>query len=273
MSGNDPLDAMFGAESEPVREVPEAQSVTQETAPEPQPEPKPTEAKDTPRDERGRFAPKADGEQPQEAQPIEGEERGYVPLTALQKVRDESKRLKAELAELKQRYGSPQQQAPQQFQPQQPQYQEDIPPEVRIQHEMRNQILHTHELIAKRAYGRELVDEAKSWFEYLREHEPDFAYEIANDPAPYETLVEHYRAQQKVGAIQALMQQGFDPTNPIPWAEQVLRARQAQQQQAQPAPQQPSRPPPRSLASQPSSGGQDAVPTGPGQAFDSLFTR
>lgn len=265
MSGADPLDAMFGAESEVVRDEAPVTEQAQEAAPEPQPEPKPTEAKDTPRDERGRFAPKADGEQPQEAAPQE-DEKGFVPRKAILDERRKRQELEREVERLRAQFQQPQQ-------PQQPQQQEAMPPEVQQNIELRNQFLNMHEYTAKARHGDDVVEEAKQWFHDLARQEPGWAAEIQNDPFPYEALVRNYRTQQQVAAIQSLMAQGFDPTNPVPWAEQVLRARQAQQQQAQPAPQQPSRPPPRSLASQPSSGGQDAVPTGPGQAFDSLFTR
>lgn len=264
MSGADPLDAMFGAEPEPVREDAPVTEQAQ-AAPEPQPEQPQPEAKDTaPRDERGRFAPKAE-DQPQDAQPQEGEEKGFVPRKALQSERAKRQELEREIERLRA-------QAP----PQQPQYQpqeQGVPPEMRQQVELRNEFLNMHEYTAKARHGDDAVEEAKQWFHDLARQDPSWAAEIQNDPFPYEALVKNYRTQQQVGAIQALMAQGFDPTNPIPWAEQVLRQRMAQQQQAQPVPQQSSRPPPRSLASQPSSGSADQVPTGPGQAFDSLFTR
>lgn len=268
MSGNDPLDAMFGAGPEPVREeAPTPEPKQEATAPEPQESEQPrAEGDDRPRDERGRFAPKQEAEQPQEAQPPEGEERGFVPRKAVMEERRKRQELERKLEELERRFQAPQQP---QYQPQQ----EEIPPEVRQNAELRNQFLNMHEYTAKARHGDDVVEEAKQWFHDLARQDPAWAAEIQNDPFPYESLVRSYRSQQQVAAIQSLMAQGFDPTNPIPWAEQVLRARQAQQQQAQPAPQQPSRPPPRSLASQPSSGTADAIPVGPGQAFDSIFTR
>lgn len=266
MSGNDPLDAMFGAEPEPVREEAPVTEQTQATAPEPQPEQPQPQAQETPRDERGRFAPKAE-EQPQEAQPQEGEERGYVPRKVAIEERKKRQELERKIEEMERRFQQPQQP---QYQPQE----QGVPPEMRQQVELRNEFLNLHEYTARARHGDEIVTEAQQWFHDLARQDPAWAAEIQSDPHPYEALVRNYRTQQQVGAIQALMAQGFDPTNPIPWAEQVLRQRMAQQQQqAQPVPQQSSRPPPRSLASQPSSGSADQVPTGPGQAFDSLFHR
>lgn len=264
MSGADPLDAMFGAEPEPVRDVPEATPEPQATAPEPQPEQAPTEAREVPRDERGRFAPKVE-DAPQEAAPQE-DEKGFVPRKAILDERRKRQELERKLEEMERRFQQPQQQ----YQPQEPQ---GLPPEVQQQVQLRNEFLNMHEYTAKARHGDDVVEEAKQWFHDLAREEPGWAAKIQNDPFPYEALVRNYRTQQQVAAIQSLMAQGFDPTNPVPWAEQVLRARQAQQQQAQPASQQPSRPPPRSLASQPSSGAADTIPSGPGQAFDSLFHR
>lgn len=263
MSGADPLDAMFGAESEPVREIPEAQPV-QETAPEPQPEQPQAEAREVPRDERGRFAPKAEGEQPQEAQPQE-DEKGFVPRKAILDERRKRQELERKLEEMERRFQQPQ---PQQFQ-----QQEAIPPEVQRELDRKNEFFNTHEYMARVRYGDDAIDAVQQFFFDRSREDPEWAESIRNNRFPYEALVEEYRLEQKAAAFQNLIAQGFDPTNPIPWAEQVLRAQRAQQQQAQPVSQQPSRPPPRSLASQPSSGGQDVVPSGPGQAFDSLFTR
>jgi hypothetical protein len=155
---------------------------------------------------------------------------------------------------------------------------QQLPPDQQAALRYENDMLNTHELIAKAQHGDEVVEAAKAWFLQVAETEPGLVQSIRSSPHPYHALVQQFslevQAHQQLmlaQQMQQLMQAGFDPRDVDQWAIQRAQAL-AQQRQTQAQPQQPvGRAPPRSIVSQPNMGGQSATPIGPGAAFDKLF--
>ena len=237
-----------------------------EPEPAPQPETQQEQPETTqeavPRDERGRFAPRQDEPAaPTEAERLDDRQRvpdGYVPITALQKMRDEMRELKQQL----------------QRPPPRTQQDEDaqfarMTPQQQAEWQYRNDMLNMHEATARAQYGVDVVEQAKEWFQSAGGRDPGVIAAIQAAPFPYEELVQHYMAEVQAQTLLQLVQQGFDPADPDKWALERARQLAAEQQRAPPQ-QQPSSAP-KSIANVPASGQSATGPIGPGVAFDSVF--
>lgn len=237
------MDNLAFLDNEDTPVVPDAVEPVAETPTEPvaeQPEAKPEPA----RDENGRFKPKAEEPKPE---PV------MVPLQALHETRDEVKALRAKLEQLQQ----PQEQ------PKSPDIFED--PEgyqahlsSQFEQKLYQQTLAISQRFAEQQHGKEAVDQALAWGVERCNADPHFNAQVKSSPDPVGFAIEQYRRDQIASQVDLSEFQKF-------------QAWQAAQAATQPAPVAETPPPPRSLASLPSSGGAAHVPTGPGQAFDTLF--
>jgi hypothetical protein len=178
---------------------------------------------------------------------------GYVPVAALKELRDEIRGLKNP---------SP---PPTDAEP--PAY---IDPEV--QKELLNTRLNMSEELTRSNYGDEKVDAAKEWGVKRFEQNPAYQAEVLADRNPYRRLVEDHKrhlAVETFGALDPAQLQAFQAWQAAQPSGQAPAPSAAAPAVAIPAP--PT--PPASLASASSAGGPAVVPTGPGQAYDTLFQR
>lgn len=198
------------------------------------------------RDERGRFAPK----------PEDKPEPVMVPLAALQETRDKVRDLEARLAAQPQPPQGPE--MPDIFDDQQG-YTNAI--QQQVQDAIYQERLNFSHRLAEQSHGKETVEAALEWGRQKCNDDPNFNAAVKSNPDPVGFAVEQYRREQIASQVDLGEFEKF----------KAWQAAQAQAQQPTPIVEQPQ--PPRSIASLPSSGGVAHVPVGPGQAFDSLFTR
>ena len=229
---------------EPQTEAPIAEPV--------QPEPVAEEPKAEPsRDEHGRFAPKAEPEAPKAEQPM-------VPLAALHETRDKLRDMEAKLSAMEK---------PQEA-PQMPDVFEDPQGFAAYQQQMLQQALYQQRLdmshrFAMQQHGKESVEAAMKWGEQRCASDPAFNQMVMSNPDPVGFAIEQYQRDQIASQVSMDDYKQF----------QAWKAAQAAAAQPQPTAAAPVPPAPVSIASIPSSGGVTHVPTGPGQAFDSVFNR
>ena len=123
-----------------------------------------------------------------------------------------------------------------------------------------------------------MVDSAK---QYFRQLDPQTQQQIINSEEPYAALLisyqkayaEYQKRQSAEAYLAKLNELEFptdDPNKLDEWALNYARKIAANQQAAK-SQQSTQAPPPRSIASAPSAGGVAHVPSGPGNAFDSVF--
>lgn len=184
-------------------------------------------------------------------------EPGFVPITVVMDERDKRRNLEAELAALKQ------QQVPAPI----PDVFED--PQGFAAHQANialNVKLDLSEDTAREKYGDEAVDQARDWAIQQFQSRPGFKEQVLSQRNPYRFVVEQYQREQIASNVTADDYAQFQ-------AWKAAQAELSQQPQAAQAatPSQPS-PPPRSIASAPSAGGVQHQPSGPGQAYDGLFS-
>lgn len=125
-----------------------------------------------------------------------------------------------------------------------------------------NNKLDISEELARQAHGDDLVDKARDWALQRFAESPAFRQEVLSQRNPYGYAVKEFQRQQALSELN-------DPAELQ--AFKAWKAAQALAQQPAAAPAAP--PPPRSIASAPSAGGVQHVPTGAGQAFDNVFKR
>lgn len=200
-----------------------------------------------PRDEHGRFAPKDEKPEPV-----------MVPLAALHETRDKVRDLEARLAA--------QQQPTVQTPPATPDVFED--PEgftTAIQQQIKQAVyaerLNFSHATAAQKYGDETVQAAIEWGRAKCGSDPYFNATVMDNPDPVGFAVQQYQREQIASSVDLSEYEQF----------KAWKAAQAQAQTV--APVAAVQAPPRSIATAPSSGGIEHVPTGPGQAFDSVFNR
>lgn len=237
-----------------LEEPTELESTAQEVPAE-APEPTNDTPAEQPRGPDGKFASK-EAETPPEPKP----EPIMVPLAALQETRDKVRDLESKL----------QQAQPPQQSVQKPdifadpdgydQYQEQ-----RLQSALYQERYRSSERFAVMKYGEDSVKEAVNWAVQKATSDPHFNAQAFSSPDPVGFAVEQHQREQIASQVKPDEYQQF-----MAW-----KAAQGQPAQAAAPPQQETQPsaPPASIASLPSSGGATHVPTGPGQAFDNLFTR
>lgn len=239
----------------PNEEVLPAETVaeTVETPPEPQPEVAPevpAETPEQPRDDKGRFISKQEEVAP--AQPTQPP-AGYVPVSVVQALRQELNGLKAA-----------QQPAPDIFEDSAGFVSHQVQP---VRDEITQLKLDWSRRFAEQAYTVETVNAAEQWVFNRAQVDPALGQRILASPDPYGAAVAEYKRDQ----INAKISDPAAIDRFLAW--EAAQANAQAQPQAAPAAQPQSPTPTRSLATAPSSGGAAHVPTGPGQAFDSLFTR
>jgi hypothetical protein len=193
---------------------------------------------------------------------------GFVPLSALQGIRDETKELKEQLRRLTQPQPAPQ-----------PAFEPTPPPSVfedeaafqayqaqQLQSTALNIRLDLSEDMARGKHGDDKVNAVQQWFAEKAQQSPTFRQEVLAQRNPYEYAI---ALQERETALATINTDDFA-------AFQAWKAAQSGQAPAiQPASAQAAAPPVKaptpSLASASSAGGFQHVPTGPGQAFDALF--
>jgi len=130
-----------------------------------------------------------------------------------------------------------------------------------FQQAMLNQTLNTSERFARKEYGAETVESAKTWATQRFASDPLYQQQVLSDPDPYERVVQDWKRDQIFSKVKDPLE--FDEF--FAW-----KAAQGQLRQAAPAaPATPSSPiPPRSLASAPSAGN---MLTEPAQSDEEMF--
>jgi hypothetical protein len=218
-----------------------------------------------PRDEQGRFAAKdapVEAPEPQpQAQPVAVEpdkpasngERptvppGYVPVQALQELREEVRALKA---------NTPPPPPPQPVAIPDPI--EDPQGFIDYQnHQRLNDKLDISEEITRASHGDTLVDAARDWALAQFRANPAFQHQVFQQRNPWGFVVGQYRQQESLARL------GDDPSD----IEAFLAWKAAQSAVHSAAPAASPVAPPPSIVSAPSAGGIQRVAIGPGTAFD-----
>jgi hypothetical protein len=240
-------------------------------------QPETTEGQGQPRDESGRFAPKADQQPEPQAQPTPEPaqsapavqaapapvaqpepakaEPGHVPINALLDEREKRQKLEKRLADLEQQTRQPQ----------------NIPsvtddPEAFAQHQQlliqqtaTNTRFETSELVARQQHGDDPVQKAMDWAMQRSQESPAFAAEYLKQKHPIDWAVRQQKRHallDDIGddpeAYRAKIIAEFQAANPAPQPAPAAAA-SPQPAAAKPAP----RP---SLASAPTAGGIQTAP-------------
>jgi hypothetical protein len=250
---------------------------------EPTPEPAAEAPQDGPiRDEGGRFASPATPEPEPTPEPVvepvlepvapPAPEPGHVPVSALQTEREKRQAAERERDELR-KQAAPARPAPQ---PQPiPDRWEDPEAYEAYQTEqlhaaILNNKLDLSEDMARSKHSDELVDAAKAWAIARFENSPAYYQEVIGSRNPYEKAVQDYRRDQVASQVQLddldeYLAWKATKANPAPQPAPLAPA-------PAPAPHTAPKPPPRSIAAAPSAGGPAHVPSGPGAAFDAVFS-
>lgn len=211
-------------------------------------QPEVEEKGERPRDEHGKFV-KAEEPKPE---PV------MVPLAALHETRDKVRDLEARLAASQQPAQQPEE--PDIFVDQKG-YTEHLRRE--FNERLYDQTLAISGRFAVQQHGKEAVAAAVEWGKQRCAVDPHFNAQVFASPDPIGFAVEQHQREQIASQVDPGEFQKF----------QAWQAAQAQAQQPPAQQQEQPQTPPASIASLPSSGGAAHVPTGPGQAFDTLFTR
>lgn len=226
-----------------------------------------------PRDENGRFASaNAEGESGPTSQPepqpqpqaspqqnVNAPPPGYVPIAVVNALREEMRQLKGSLQPQEEPdiYTDPDAVINQRIQP--------------VTQQITDLNMNWSRRFAEKEYGADAVSQAEQWALQQAQVDPMLGQRIISSDDPYGTAVAEWKKGQVLSKLS-------DPSRIdafLAWeAAQKAAAQQPAVQQAAPAAGAPQNPmPTRSLATAPASGGVQHVPSGPGQAFDSLFTR
>lgn len=242
---------------------------------------------DTARDEKGRFAPKAQEEAaPAEQPPVEAAspqepttapappeskpEPGHVPLTVVldeREKRQAAERAKQELEERLRALEAQRQQQPIPDRNTDPEGWEDWRAQ-QFEQRLLNERLNTSERFARKEHGADVVDAARDAALQRFQNDPLYYQQVMSAPDPYEVVVQDYKRAQ---ALSALSEPGrLDAF--LAWQAGQSAAPAQPNHQAASAPP-PS--PPRSLASQPAAGAAKPgeQPVGEGVAFDAIFAK
>lgn len=259
----DPLDFLDGQEP---AETAAAQANEAPATPAPE---APAEAPGQPRGPDGKFATKTQGEAAQavEAQPLADPAGaaqpaseppkapdGYVPVAALQAIREELNAFKR-------------QQQPPPMPPPDP-YEDFEGYEAHRQAQQTAERAEWSRQLSEARHGAELVQQAQQWAFERFEADPNFAQAARSSRDPYGFAIAEFQRHQALSLLS-------DPSN-LAKFQAFLSGGAAPAPAAAPAVapaslQSPT--PPRSLASAPNAGGAKpgAVPVGPGAAFDAVF--
>ncbi len=238
--------------------------VQPEPTPAPEPEPQ-IEAQ--PRDEAGRFAPKASdavaafepAPEPTPAPQPSAPPHGYVPIAVVKDLRDEIRQL---------RQPQPVAAPPEAFIEDDP-YAQDIAQWVAapLEQQLIAQRFHFSQQLAETKYGAETVAQAWDWALQKAHSDPHFERGVLSVVNPFETVIAEFKREQVLSKLS-------DPSEIDQYlAWKAAQSQLAQQQTAAPVAAPQPAPPPLSIASAPGGGGVQHVPQGPGQAFDSIFRR
>lgn len=202
---------------------------------------------------------------------------GFVPISAMLDERDKRQKIEARLRELEAQQRQPEPVPSIQDPEQLARY-----IEARAERAAWDAKANWSEHSARDKHGSETVDKALEWAFAKGEHEKrqygfsPFAAEQVNAVHPVDWVVTQFKEHEEFSQLR-------DPEKRKAWIEAQARATgiipdpaaTSMVAQPQPAPiLQPPRPvPSKSLASAPSAGGSQTIPTGPGVAFDSAFNR
>lgn len=197
-----------------------------------------------------------------------------IPLAAFLDMRDENKRLKAEVAKANEARPA----APVQV----PSFKDDPDGFAAYVSEQTNRTavgtrFEVSELTAREKHGDDLVTEAMAWGMDRSQESPAFAAEYLKQKNPISWAVKQMKRAKLMDEIgddeDAFIQTRAEKLGFVKAAPVASAAAPASQPQAQvPAPQQPApqAAPSRSLASAPSAGGPQIVPSGDFAAFDAI---
>lgn len=252
--------------------------------PTPAPEPEsPIEAAEPPqegvvRDEKGRFAPKAEAQPAPEPEPEPAADPEPTPPPAPQAAPEPDPRLlqlEAQVQGLNKALTEARQQK-RQPEPAPNPYEDFEAYQEWEQSQRAGERASWSEKLAVAVHGSETVEKVKEWAASRAEADPIFRQQTWSSPDPYGFAVEEYQRHE---ALQMLA----DPGLRAKFQAFLNGAAEPQPNVATPAPAvaapAPAPPPiapptpPRSIASAPSAGGPAAIPTGPGHAFGGVFNR
>jgi hypothetical protein len=216
-------------------------------------------------------APEAEAEASADTEERARDDKGrFIPVSALTGLRKdletkferEARELREEIARLKGAQQQPQGE------------QRQFTPEQEREFQAQSERLDMYEELARDRFGDEVIDEAQKWFQGLAASDPVRVNAIQSARNPYKALIEHFKSDLEREELEELRSQGFDASDPDGWVLQ--RAQQIMAERRSAASQQPTSqtaPPPRSLVGAPSSGGgAGTVRSGPGTAFDDVFS-
>lgn len=187
-------------------------------------------------------------------------EPGYVPLAAMMDERDKRKALEEQLAAYQRA--------------QQPAYVPDAltDPDGAIKHSvasMQGELMETKlnmsEIGARRFYGEDQVEAAKTWALQKFSQSPTFQAEVLSKPDPYDFAVQQYKRDQISSTV---TEDDFKAFQSWKAAQTALAGTQPA---ASAAPPNTAQSPPRSIAGEPSSGGITHVPIDEAAGYNALF--
>jgi hypothetical protein len=277
MEDRDPLDAMLeGAEATSAPQTEATPAATPEATAE------------QPRDETGRFAPKAEPQaagapaapeiiapvQPSaQAKPLIDPEqfKGYL------EERDKRQAAEARAAKAEADAKALRERVEQQQAQPIPNYNEDPEGHVaalrqNFERRLLSERFDNSETLARQTHGDDVVQKAMDWGMEKSNASQPFATDYVRQRHPIDWIVKAYKRDQLLSQI--------GDKDPVEWAKELLAAQSAHPNpQASPASPQSSAPPSAtplpspSLVSARSAGGLQTGPIGPGVAFDALFPK
>lgn len=160
---------------------------------------------------------------------------GYVPVSVVKELRDEIRALKT---------------PPVQETPQEELYPDEDTLKI-VNGSLRQQAMQFSRTLVEDKYGSDVVDTAYKWAFERCNDDPAFNMAVANSPHPFKFIVEEHRKAQSLQELGSI-----DPET-----VKAFKQWQAAQAQVTPAVPQPTVPiPPRSIASEPSAGGNTPPP-------------
>lgn len=168
-----------------------------------QPQTPAAETPTVPRDDAGRFAPKAKDEPAKPAAPpaAEPEAPQHVPVTALQEERRKRQELERQAAEFQRQLAALQ--AKPAEQPKAPELYENPDAwrehlERQVEERLSNERLNMSEMMARQAHGSEVIDKAFASFGELVRQNPAIHQQVMSQPHPWDAMV---KLVQKVEAL------------------------------------------------------------------------
>lgn len=268
------LDGGSPADAEPVADAPvavveaPAETIVEPVA-EPVAEPAAEPAEGPARGPDGKFVSPAPAAEPVAAPVSVVADQAHAPIGALLDERDKRQASERQVKELQERL-----RALETPQAETPQIDEQTQREIHLA--SLNTRLDISEDMARQKHGDEMVDKVKAWAQQRMGQSADLSNAILSNRNPYEKAVQEYERDQLVSSIKPGDFEAFrawQAAQADPQAAPPVNALTPQAAPAAAAPLIAAPPPPRSIATAPSAGGTQHVPSGGGQAYDAIFPK